>query len=535
MDFDLSKLTSDQSKASETKAKPRFGPAARARPKPKAKSAEEPAPARESAEARPQGAVAPAQPSFRGTAVEEQHVAVASDPSNHTTNTSAAAPVIDTVPAAPVEGLERRFKPTAGKRKAADAPEASDAAQRSHDAAGLDAMAIVPAEATAEDLPAAAAPSTGPMTKAKKRKGMGKGAGAETHKTRTPLAEQTIDPHTMPMKTIIKCAMAKDRVKASAEQAAKAAAAMEQASASRPQPSQAIHLESEAIGAPQMILDEETGQLVLDPSSLTMQAQPRQEYTRREEGQHDIVNSQSYMKRENTARWSPEETEEFYSALQIWGTNFNYVATRINSRMAALGLPCNNRSHRQVKLKYKREEKAHPKKVTAAINGQHAQSDDYVEMIHELQAAQNEVQQDDSTYLEAAPSDNAKDTQPMDCSVNPLPYGSASDPVYRQDSDAEADELREDEKAGTGLICSAPNQESSRGRPRMKSRLRASKAAHQNCSLVEGQVHDTDATNGAHLQQQQQQEGIPDEAQDRFTRMLRDSGVTAEELADGAY
>ena len=80
MDFDLSKLTSDQSKASETKAKPRFGPAARAvsvasrepmlsacaisthfscvlvqRPKPKAKPAEEPAPARESAEARPQG------------------------------------------------------------------------------------------------------------------------------------------------------------------------------------------------------------------------------------------------------------------------------------------------------------------------------------------------------------------------------------------------------------------------------------------------------------------------------------------------
>lgn len=51
--------------------------------------------------------------------------------------------------------------------------------------------------------------------------GMGKGAGAEPGKTRTPLAEQTIDPHTMPMKTIIKCAMAKDRVKASAEQAAK--------------------------------------------------------------------------------------------------------------------------------------------------------------------------------------------------------------------------------------------------------------------------------------------------------------------------
>jgi hypothetical protein len=66
---------------------------------------------------------------------------------------------------------ERRFKPTAGKRKAADAPEAFDAAQPSHDAAGLDAMVTVPAEAAAEDLPAAAGPSTGPMTKAKKRKG----------------------------------------------------------------------------------------------------------------------------------------------------------------------------------------------------------------------------------------------------------------------------------------------------------------------------------------------------------------------------
>lgn len=533
MDFDLSKLTSDQGKASETKAKPRFGPAARARPKPKTKPAEEPAPAREHADARPQGPSAPVQPAFQGVAIEEQHVAVALDPSSHTTNISAAAPVTDTVPAAPAEGSERRFKPTSGKRKAAGAPEAFDAAQPNHDAAGLDAMAMVQADAAAEDLPAAAGPSTGPMTKAKKRKGMGKGAGAEPRKTRTPLAEQTIDPHTMPMKTIIKCAMAKDRVKASAEQAAKAAAAMGQASASRPQPSQASQPEPEAIGAPQMILDEETGQLVLDRASLTMQAQPRQEYTRREEGQHDIVNSQSYMKRENTARWSPEETEEFYSALQIWGTNFNYVATRINSRMAALGLPCNNRSHRQVKLKYKREEKAHPKKVTAAINGQHAQSDDYVEMIHELQAAQNEVQQDDSTYLEAAPSGNAKETQPMDCGATPLPYGSASDQVYRQDSDAEADELREDGKAGTQLIGAAPNGEPSRGRPQTKPSLRANNSAQPSSSPAEGQVHVSDATNGAHLQQQQA--GVPDEAQDRFTRMLRDSGVTAEELAEGGY
>ncbi len=143
------------------------------------------------------------------------------------------------------------------------------------------------------------------------------------------------------------------------------------------------------------------------------------------------------------------------------------------------------------------------------------------------------LMQDDSTYLEAAPSGNVKDAQPTDYTANPLPYGSASDPVYRPDSDAEADELREDENAGNQHIGSAPNGEPSRGRPQMKPRLRANKSAQQSASLVEGQVHGSDATNGVHLQQQQ--EGVPDEAQDRFTRMLRDSGVTAEELAEGGY
>lgn len=88
---------------------------------------------------------------------------------------------------------------------------------------------------------------------------------------------------------------------------------MGQGSATRQLPPRGPQAEPETVGAPQMILDEETGQLVLDRSSLTIQAQPREEYTRREEGQHDTINSQSYMKRENTARWSPEETEEFYA------------------------------------------------------------------------------------------------------------------------------------------------------------------------------------------------------------------------------
>ena len=62
-----------------------------------------------------------------------------------------------------------------------------------------------------------------------------------------------------------------------------------------------------------MIVDPETGRLVLDKASLTVQAQPREEYVRREEGHHDLVNSQTYLKRCATNKWSPEETEEFWA------------------------------------------------------------------------------------------------------------------------------------------------------------------------------------------------------------------------------
>lgn len=50
--------------------------------------------------------------------------------------------------------------------------------------------------------------------------GMGKGA-AEPRKPKAPLAELKIDVQTMNMKTVIKCANAKDRAKSNAAQLAK--------------------------------------------------------------------------------------------------------------------------------------------------------------------------------------------------------------------------------------------------------------------------------------------------------------------------
>lgn len=90
-----------------------------------------------------------------------------------------------------------------------------------------------------------------------------------------------------------------------------------------------------------MILDEETGQLVLDQSSLTMQAQPREEYLRREDGHHDTVNSMSYMKRETASRWSPEETDEFYavsaSLSPVCSSHWLLESTGLQCKQAAEG------------------------------------------------------------------------------------------------------------------------------------------------------------------------------------------------------
>ena len=75
--------------------------------------------------------------------------------------------------------------------------------------------------------------------------------------------------------------------------------------------------ELESTGAPQMIVDPETGRLVLDKASLTVQAQPHEEYVRRDEGQHDLVNSQTYLKRGATNKWTAEETDEFWAVSSL--------------------------------------------------------------------------------------------------------------------------------------------------------------------------------------------------------------------------
>ncbi|KAM3584639.1 hypothetical protein VKS41_003446 [Umbelopsis sp. WA50703] len=69
-----------------------------------------------------------------------------------------------------------------------------------------------------------------------------------------------------------------------------------------------------------------------------------------------IVNSQSYGKKSRSQRWAKAETEQFYNALSQWGTDFEMIARLFP-----------HRNRRQVKLKFSREERVNPDKVTEHI------------------------------------------------------------------------------------------------------------------------------------------------------------------------
>ncbi|KAG2180993.1 hypothetical protein INT43_008575 [Umbelopsis isabellina] len=69
-----------------------------------------------------------------------------------------------------------------------------------------------------------------------------------------------------------------------------------------------------------------------------------------------MVNSQSYGKKSRSQRWTDDETNQFYNALSQWGTDFEMIARLFP-----------HRNRRQVKLKFSREERVNPDKVTEYI------------------------------------------------------------------------------------------------------------------------------------------------------------------------
>ncbi|EME27986.1 Transcription factor TFIIIB component B'' [Galdieria sulphuraria] len=111
--------------------------------------------------------------------------------------------------------------------------------------------------------------------------------------------------------------------------------------------------------APQLKFDDE-GNITVDEDSLIVATdaptQVESQVVRVVNGP-DRVNSATYSKRTTTERWTKEETELFYRGLQQFGTDFSLVAQLFPKR-----------NRKQVKAKFKREEKIAPDKVDAALS-----------------------------------------------------------------------------------------------------------------------------------------------------------------------
>lgn len=117
-------------------------------------------------------------------------------------------------------------------------------------------------------------------------------------------------------------------------------------------------------GAPQFqIID---GQIVVNQATLQFDrhaAAAREAGELEEEVEDDFTHhttSNTYMKRvQKPNHWTVIETETFYRGLRMFGTDFALLCKMF---------PGKNRRH--VKLKFNREERAHPAKVNAALVGE---------------------------------------------------------------------------------------------------------------------------------------------------------------------
>lgn len=102
------------------------------------------------------------------------------------------------------------------------------------------------------------------------------------------------------------------------------------------------------------------GRIVVNEQSLTVgayatSAQDTDKYTRVEENASRL-NYHTYSNRTVTERWKAEETDIFYRAIRQFGTDFDLIKNLFP-----------NRTRRQIKAKYKKEENSNPRRVSDAL------------------------------------------------------------------------------------------------------------------------------------------------------------------------
>lgn len=115
--------------------------------------------------------------------------------------------------------------------------------------------------------------------------------------------------------------------------------------------------------APQVTIDE-NGNIVIDQASLFVDANTAPDdsdqivNTVEHHPLGNPISSASFAKREKSIKWTNAETERFYQALRTFGTDFTLMLSQFPKR-----------SRRQLKYKFKREEREHSTRIEEALNG----------------------------------------------------------------------------------------------------------------------------------------------------------------------
>ncbi|PON77383.1 TFIIIB transcription factor [Trema orientale] len=110
-----------------------------------------------------------------------------------------------------------------------------------------------------------------------------------------------------------------------------------------------------------------------DDDQATYRAQPSTRF----------INYQSFMDKTPSTRWSKQETELFYGALRQIGADFTIIQQLFP-----------NRTREQVKLKFKKEERQHPLRITEALNNRSKDHSHFESVIDRLQELAAEAKQE---------------------------------------------------------------------------------------------------------------------------------------------
>lgn len=268
-------------------------------------------------------------------------------------------------------------------------------------------------------------------------------------------ADPNLDPKKMTMKDIIRLAEAKEKMLKKDDAKAKDAT---EKSSSVPEQEQENNLRTSF--APQVqIID---GRIVINQESLTVTAHPKDDIRnyRRVEETHSKLNYHSYMKKTPKLSWRKEETELFYKALREFGTNFAMIQHLFPGR-----------TRKQVFLKYKKEERSCPLRVSEAMTLKPSEYSHYMEVMNLMNLLPNkspdtpESQQASMSFDMAS---NREETEDGTCTLvrgSDRPKTDGDSPVFKPGESPKHSENRKEKNGNDGSNQCGDSEAVTSGKP----------------------------------------------------------------------